>query len=274
MLDLATVRHLAALKAHRTRLANRLAGPLEASDRFATLAKIDDLDTRIGSVEAPAVRAPRPIAYVAPSPSGALTVAPQPRTFRPASTYPGASPDLADVLERITDLSPADQRKLAAAFKRVATLAKPTGPKLLGSRTYRGYDDFMPDFDAARASAMVAAGVAGDPMSRWYLNPDLALKARFPATWVSCKGSTGRTFHGPRDLAAPRGQFWPGGTLPIGPVYAEIGPIDRDSDVRLMAERRETARVARADERSRSAPEFAMELTPDGEMDTSMLDAA
>jgi hypothetical protein len=78
---------------------------------------------------------------------------------------------------------------------------------------FRGYNDFMPAFRAARERAMAAQG------PRWWMSPDHSIWARVPAGWVTWKGraSSGMS---PRDVHFPMAQYWPGGVLPIGPDYA------------------------------------------------------
>lgn len=80
-------------------------------------------------------------------------------------------------------------------------------------RTYRGYDDFSPDFTAAKFAAMAAHG------SHWWANPDVSRKARLPIAWVKWKGacSSGTCY---RDVNMPAAEYWPSGELPIGPEYA------------------------------------------------------
>ena len=181
----------------------------------------------------------------------------------PPPAYPRASDALASVLSGITRLSPADQAKLAAAFKAAQ-------PRQIGQRrTFAGWDDFMPAYTAAREA------VAGRVGERWYLDPTVALKARVPGAWVSCR-VVGRTSASPRDVTMPRAEFWPGGALPVGPEYAEFGPIDPEGDVHTISERRAAGRKAamrRAFPRLASALAFELEHTPDGEMDTSRLAA-
>jgi hypothetical protein len=190
-----------------------------------------------------------------------------------AGPYPGASAPLGAVLASITSLTPADQRNLARAFKAAEVARRPAKPKLLGQRrTFAGYDDFMPAFYAAREAVACRAG------RQWYLNPDVAMKARVPAAWVACRVSRG-TINGPRDVNFPRAEFWPEGVLPVGPEYAEFGPIAPVGDVRLMDAQRAEAVVKfkgaypgwYAEMLPQDQPAFDLEHTPDGEMDTSML---
>lgn len=89
--------------------------------------------------------------------------------------------------------------------------------------SYRGFDDFMPAFAAARALVIAECGV------RWYLNPDVCRGARVPPAWVRWKGlSVSGT--SPRDLHFPVGRFWPGGQLPVGPEYAAPASVAQFAD--------------------------------------------
>jgi hypothetical protein len=81
------------------------------------------------------------------------------------------------------------------------------------STSYRGYDDFMPAFRAAREAAAAKHG------PNWWMKPDASRWARVPPTWVAWKGYS-RSGSSPRDMHFPVGEFWPGGVLPIGPEYA------------------------------------------------------
>jgi hypothetical protein len=78
--------------------------------------------------------------------------------------------------------------------------------------SFRGFDDFMPAFTAARMLAIADHG------ARWYLSAD-CLKARLPAAWVRWVGLSvsGKS---PRDVNMPSARYWPGGVLPAGPDYA------------------------------------------------------
>jgi len=205
--------------------------------------------------------------------------------------WPAASPALAAVLGQITSLSRYDQGQLARAFRAAEVAARPARPRLLGGRSYKGWDDFAPAFTAARQAAADAFG------PRWYLNPDLSMHARLPAGWTSCR-TFGRTSVSPRDVNFPRAQFWPGGILPTGPEYAEIGPLDPEGDIRTAAERqakhraeilaecpelaglsgdalteaarerkvKQAAATARKAAANQPAPDFTLEYTPAGEI--------
>jgi hypothetical protein len=184
------------------------------------------------------------------------------------NAYPKASPALAHVLAGITNLSAADQAALAKAFR----AAEPRKSRAIGVRkSYTCWDDFMPAYTRAREAAARAVGV------RWYLDPAVTVKARVPVAWVACKLSRS-TSTSPRDINVPRAEFWPDGLLPLGPEYAEHGPIDPAGNVHTIAERRASHRRAAmgaAFPRLAMAmrPQFELEQTPDGEMDTSKLAA-
>ena len=83
--------------------------------------------------------------------------------------------------------------------------------------SFKGYEDFVPAYNAARHAAIAAHGEA------WYLVPGASTWARIPAKWAACK-VYGRVSHAPRDRRLPAAQFWPSGALPIGPEYAPDGP--------------------------------------------------
>jgi hypothetical protein len=189
--------------------------------------------------------------------------------------WPGASPELAAVLGTIVRLSASDQNNLARAFRAAQVARRPsTGLRLAHLPSFRGYDDFAPALTAARTLAKVAAAEAGD--DRWYLNQDLCVKARIPGGWANAKGRNGRVIHGPRDLNFPRAQFWPNAMLPTGLEYEERSPIDPSGDVRITAANRLAKRAAFVAEYPEwagpilgpdsSAPDFAMEHTPNVEM--------
>lgn len=92
--------------------------------------------------------------------------------------------------------------------------------------SFRGYDDFVPAFNAARRAAIAALG------ERWYLVPGASQWARIPAPWAACK-VFGRVSNAPRDRRLPAAQFWPSGAMPIGPEYA--APDARGVPVSLRA---------------------------------------
>lgn len=179
--------------------------------------------------------------------------------------YPGASSSLAPVLQSIAALSRADQAELLRAFRAADKAAKPK--RIGGGNTFQGFDDFQPAFMGARLRAIEAFG------PQWYLNPDLALYAQIPGGWANCKIFSG-TKRGPRDVHFPRAQFWPGGTLPVGPVYADYYAIDPSGDIRITGPAREAERAAaRAKWEAMVAdgmPDFTLEHTPediDGDME-------
>ena len=83
--------------------------------------------------------------------------------------------------------------------------------------SFRGYEDFVVAYNAARHAAIAALG------ERWYLVPGASQWARIPAKWAACK-VYGRVSHAPRDRRLPAAQFWPAGALPVGPEYAADAP--------------------------------------------------
>jgi hypothetical protein len=83
------------------------------------------------------------------------------------------------------------------------------------AKSFTGYDDFVPAFNAARHAAIAALG------ARWYLEPGASLYGRVPAAWASCK-VYGRSSNAPRDQRFPAAQYWPGGMLPAGPEYETL----------------------------------------------------
>lgn len=85
-------------------------------------------------------------------------------------------------------------------------------------KTYKGYDDFVPDYNAARHA------IAADLGSHWHLIPEASVWARVPSAWVACK-VFGRTSSAPRDMRLPAAKYWPGGAMPVGPEYAEAQVI-------------------------------------------------
>ena len=92
---------------------------------------------------------------------------------------------------------------------------KPAARKAAAS--FKGYDDFVAAYNAARHAAIAAHGAG------WYLVPGASQWARIPAKWAACK-VYGRVSTAPRDRRLPAAQFWPAGTLPVGPEYAPDGP--------------------------------------------------
>ena len=113
---------------------------------------------------------------------------------------------------------------------------KPAARK--GAPSFRGYDDFVVAYNAARHAAIDALG------ERWYLVPGASQWARIPAKWAACK-VFGRTSNAPRDQRMPAAQFWPSGTLPIGPEYA-AAPDSRATVPEFRARVRELADKHRA----------------------------
>lgn len=83
------------------------------------------------------------------------------------------------------------------------------------AKSYAGYDDFVPAFNAARQAAIAELG------AQWYLVPGASIRARVPTAWVACK-VYGRTSSAPRDQRLPAAQFWTDGTLPAGPDYEAV----------------------------------------------------
>ena len=172
--------------------------------------------------------------------------------------YPGASASLQPILETIASLSRRDQAALMRAFRSAEQAAKPK--RLTGGNTFRAWADFTPALTTARMAAIAVFG------AQWYLNPDLCIKGRVPAAWASCKVH-GRTSVCHRDMNIPTAQFWPGGTLPVGPDYAEPYAIDPSADVRetparQRAERKASRAKYEAAER-KAAPSFVLEHTPE-----------
>ena len=83
--------------------------------------------------------------------------------------------------------------------------------------TFKGYDDFVPAYNAARQAAIADLG------ETWYLVPGASTMARIPAKWAACK-VYGRVSNAPRDRRLPAARYWPAGAMPIGPEYAPDGP--------------------------------------------------
>jgi hypothetical protein len=89
------------------------------------------------------------------------------------------------------------------------------------ARTFRGYEDFVPVFNAARQAAIAEFG------PNWHRYPQSYVWARLPVEWtrvrVAAAGVQGsRWSTAPRDQRLPVARFWPGGELPIGPEYAAV----------------------------------------------------
>jgi hypothetical protein len=102
----------------------------------------------------------------------------------------------------------------------VVPFLRPSAPKTADALSrprarlsFKGFDDFMPAFRAAREAAIAEHG------DQWWANPHTCLKGRVPTAWVTWKGkaSSGSSY---RDLNMPVARYWPGGQLPVGPVYA------------------------------------------------------
>jgi hypothetical protein len=125
---------------------------------------------------------------------------------QPAQDAPGRAVALVPSADQV-----AHARAILAAHRRAGGGIAIRQP----GNTYRGFDDFMPAFTAARRRAAMACR---DMLGRWWLEPD-CLKARLPAAWVRWQG---RSVSGksPRDVNFPAARYWPGGTLPVGPDYA------------------------------------------------------
>lgn len=85
------------------------------------------------------------------------------------------------------------------------------------SKTFRGYDDFVVAYNAARKNIVLALG------ANWHLVPAAYQWARVPAAWASCK-VFGRVSKAPRDMRIPNARYWPEGKLPVGPEYAAPAP--------------------------------------------------
>jgi hypothetical protein len=76
----------------------------------------------------------------------------------------------------------------------------------------RDWDSFMAARGVACQAAIAAFGRA------WATEPGASVMATVPAAWVACR-VFGRVARMRRDLRLPAARFWPGGTLPSGPVY-------------------------------------------------------
>jgi hypothetical protein len=82
--------------------------------------------------------------------------------------------------------------------------------------SHRARADFVPDLMQAREAATAEFG------ERWDLQPEAFIRARLPAQWASVQVVSGkghRTSRAPRDQKLPIARFWPGGVLPVGPIY-------------------------------------------------------
>lgn len=178
----------------------------------------------------------------------------------PPPAYPRASADLQPILASIAALSRKDQAALIRAFRAAEEVGKPK--RIAGGNTFRGWADFAPALTAAQDRAIEAGG------PRWWADPDMALWARVPGSWVACKLTNGRSSTSPRDVHFPRAQFWLGGTLPVGPVYADYLPCDPSADVRTIGERQAAERKSSRQRwevwtNPNPAPAFALEPTPE-----------
>jgi hypothetical protein len=125
-------------------------------------------------------------------------------------------------------MTPAErQQRYRDRLKRKArqdrTKVAPGGrPRRVVTRSrFRGYDDFVPAFNAARHAAIAAYG------PRWSLIPEARVWARLPRTWVNVQLTGRRSSTAPRDYKLPVARFWPGGRLPIGTAYAGPTPAPR-----------------------------------------------
>lgn len=105
------------------------------------------------------------------------------------------------------------QRRYRVRLKRKARQTRAVVPS-----RFRGYDDFVPVFNAARWAAIAVYG------DRWSINPEAFVWARLPRNWVRVQVGPKQARHfsvAPRDRKLPVARFWPKGRLPIGPDYAE-----------------------------------------------------
>lgn len=128
----------------------------------------------------------------------------------------GHNAGMAGIVASIAALPATEREELLRA---IVAAMKPE-PKRIGGSSFRTAEEFFPMFNAAREACQAAHGVD------WYLEPSASLKARVPAAWVALRGEMG-TWRSPRDVNFPRAEFWPGGVLPVGPEYAEHGPVAR-----------------------------------------------
>src|SRR6202048_1429875 len=127
----------------------------------------------------------------------------------------GHNGGVAGIIAQIAQLPPKERDALMAAFQ---VALKPEPKRLGGGNTFKGFDDFMPAYTAARLAAREAFG------ERWYLFPEATCYARLPVAWANCH-IFGGVKRSPRDVHMPKARFWPGGVLPTGPDYAEYGPV-------------------------------------------------
>ena len=123
----------------------------------------------------------------------------------------GHNGGVAGILSQIAALPPAERDSLLRAFQ---AALKPEPKRLGGGNSYKDAESFYKDFNIAREAARNVAG------AQWYLDPAVSLKARVPSIWVALHGEQG-IWRSPRDVNCPRAEFWPSGTLPVGPDYAE-----------------------------------------------------
>jgi hypothetical protein len=104
----------------------------------------------------------------------------------------------------------------AAASQLRRTEAKP-------APTFTGYEDFVPAFNVARRALIAEVGI------NWHLHPEYYVWARLPIMWVQVRVASPtpadelheRWSVSPRDHRLPIGRFWPSGSMPHGPEYAE-----------------------------------------------------
>jgi hypothetical protein len=109
---------------------------------------------------------------------------------------------------------------MSAAIKRASR------PAIEATPTFIGYDDFVIAYNAARRALIAEVG------DNWHLYPEYYVWARLPVEWVRVRVA-GRTQAGElgerwamssRDHRLPIGRFWPSGSMPHGPEYAEAAP--------------------------------------------------
>lgn len=133
----------------------------------------------------------------------------------------GNKPDALAILEAYVASSPGPQYRewlhpdvLLAAAKRCLATAPRKASRRKASPSFKGYDDFVPAYNAARAA------IAAELGENWHLAPGAYRWARVPVAWVRCP-VYGRVSTAPRDMRIPVARFWPSGEMPIGPDYAE-----------------------------------------------------